>query len=103
MAQYFKVIAMPNIMMHPPASGNMTHTVNGRKYVGVPGTPQSVPDFDAVMLEANGWTNAGTTGSTAQRPTTGLYAGFEYNDSTVGAKIKWDGKVWRHATTGSTV
>ena len=92
-----------NKLMHPPASGNTTHIVNGRKYVGVAGTPQSVPDFDAAALEANGWTNAGTGGTTAQRPTTGLFPGLEYNDTTVGAMVKYDGKVWRHATTGASV
>lgn len=93
-----------NVMMHAPASGNMTHKVNGRSYTGIPGTPQLIPDFDAMQLEANGWVRAGegAAGTTAARPTSPV-KGETYNDTTVGAMVKWDGKQWRHATTGASV
>jgi hypothetical protein len=93
---------MPNLMMHAPASGNMTHKVNGRSYTGIPGTPQAIPDFDAAQLEANGWTVAGEAGTTATRPTNPV-RGQLYNDTTVGQTIRWDGKTWRHPITGASV
>lgn len=94
---------MANVMMHAPATGNTKTTVNGRTYNGTAGTPVVVPDFDAAELEANGWIRCDETGATAARPTTNLYVGRKFNDSTVGAQIMWDGKVWRHSTTGSSV
>ena len=40
----------------PPAAGPMqTMTVNGRSYSSTPGNFLDVPDFDAQVLEANGW------------------------------------------------
>jgi len=41
-----------------PNPNHLSITVNGRTYTGVAGTPQAVPDFDANMLMANGWTSA---------------------------------------------
>ncbi len=94
---------MTTIQMHAPGNGATT-TVNGRTYKGVAGTPVSVPDFDADMLEANGWikTAPGGTGTTAARPTAPK-VGTEYHDTTVGAIIKWDGKAWRNVMTGASV
>jgi hypothetical protein len=101
---------MAKIVMHAPATGPFATAaitcgggLNTRKYVPTPGTPQLVNDYDAAILEANGWTNGAEGGTTAQRPTTGLYVGRTYNDTTVGARVHWDGKAWRHATTGATV
>lgn len=94
---------MANVMMHAPGNGNGKLTVNGRAYNGVAGTPIPVPDFDAAVLEANGWVRCDETGTTAQRPTTGLFVGRKFNDTTVGAQVFWDGKAWRHATTGTGV
>lgn len=94
---------MGTVQMHAPASGATT-TVNGRKYVGVAGTPQNVPDFDATALEANGWiiTAPGGTGTTAQRPAAPA-VGLQYHDTTVAAIVKWDGKAWRNVLTGASV
>jgi hypothetical protein len=88
----------------PPATGNATHTVCGRTYVGVPGTPQDVPDFDAPVLQANGWQilALGGSGATAARPVNPL-KGTTYTDTTVGSEIVWDGKAWRHKVTGAAV
>ena len=95
---------MSTILMHPPAGSNAAHIIPGttRSYSAVTGTPVSVPDYDAAILEANGWFNAGATGTTAQRPTSPAVK-QTYNDTTVGGQIFWDGKVWRHQTTGSAV
>lgn len=93
---------MPNVMMHAPETGNLAHTVNGRRYNGVLGSPQAVPDYDAAQLEANGWTYAGVTGTTAQRPTSPK-KGELYADATLGKSIRWDGKTWRDPLTGAAV
>lgn len=94
---------MPNIMMHAPAAGlPQACVVNGRSYTGLAGSPQLVPDFDAIALEANGWTHAGEGGATSARPATPK-KGQTFNDTTVGTTIKWDGKTWRNATTGAAV
>jgi hypothetical protein len=89
--------------MHPPGNGATT-TVNGRAYKGVAGTPVTVPDFDSNALEANGWVlvAAGGTGATATRPANPT-RGTEFNDTTVGALIRFDGKTWRNAVTGGAV
>jgi hypothetical protein len=92
---------MSTKLMHPPATGGST-TVNGRKYASPAGTPINVPDFDAVMLEANGWFQVADTGTTAQRPVN-PQTNFKYYDSTVGGPIFWDGKTWRHQGTGASV
>lgn len=93
------------IRMMPPANGE-TRTIFGRTYVGVAGTPLDVADADAFVLAANGWvmstTKNGGVGTTAQRPVT-PDKGAEYIDTTVGAAIKFDGKVWRHSTTHAAV
>lgn len=87
----------------PPANGE-TRTIFGRTYVGVAGTPLDVPDSDAQVLAANGWTVSAKqgVGATAARPVN-PNRGDEFADTTVGATIKWDGKVWRHSVTHATV
>lgn len=91
-----------NIQVHPPGAGKTTTTVNGRSYTATPGTPITVPDFDAVELVANGWieTASGGSGTTAQRPSSPK-AGTSYHDTTLGAIVKFDGKAWRNALTGA--
>lgn len=91
-------------LMHPPATGAMSATVNGRTYTATPGNPAAVPDFDVTALESNGWIRADFTGTTAQRPVLkAVDKGYKFHDTTVGAQILWDGKAWRHATTGAAV
>ena len=91
------------IRVMPPAIGE-TRTILGRTYVGVPGTPVDVPDADAFVLAANGWTMSakGGVGATAARPVN-PDKGTEFIDTTVGAHIKFDGKVWRNSTTHAAV
>jgi hypothetical protein len=95
---------MPNIRLFPPSSGPTSHTVNGRTYSASPGTSIDVPDFDAQVLQANGWTAAapGGVGTTAQRPVNPA-KGAQYHDTTLGLTVTWDGKAWRNPATGSAV
>jgi hypothetical protein len=47
---------MTTVNMIPPGNGQHNSiTVNGRTYASTPGTSIPVPDFDAAVLEANGW------------------------------------------------
>jgi hypothetical protein len=70
----------------------------------VAGNAYSVPDFDAGILEANGWVLSANTGAgtTSQRPTTPRVKD-SYFDSTLGYTVIWDGKAWRHPNTGTSV
>jgi hypothetical protein len=48
---------MTTVNLIPPADGgHSTITVNGRTYASTPGVAIPVPDFDAAILGANGWT-----------------------------------------------
>lgn len=95
---------MATVRMLPPATGNATHIVNGRTYVGVVGTPQDVPDFDAPTLQANGWqiTDPHGSGTTSTRPAS-PFKGMRFTDTTLGVSICWDGKTWRNPITGASV
>jgi len=99
--------------MLPPANaaqGPNPCVVNGRLYTCALGATIDVADFDAAVLQANGWTmatNAGS-GTTAQRPAASaasqpLKRGTTYNDTTVGKVIMWDGATWRDHTSGAAV
>ena len=88
-----------------PATGD-TLSFNGRTYTGIGGTVLDVPDFDAGVLEANGWftisgANSGPT--TARPPTLGMQPGFKFLDTTLAALITFDGLVWRNSITGASV
>jgi hypothetical protein len=95
---------MSTIRMLCPPSGNTIHKVNGRTYTGVLGTPQDVLEVDADQLQANGWTpfaGGGYSGTTAQRPTSGLTKGVEYADTTLGYSVVYDGASWRNMAGAS--
>lgn len=102
---------MANMAVIPGSAAPLTVVIQGRTYTStLGGAPLIVPDFDGLVLLANGWLSTARdgAGTTAQRPTLGLgnvlnpKAGFEYYDSTVGANIIWNGKNWIHHATGST-
>jgi hypothetical protein len=97
---------MPNVLVHPPATGAYAKSANGRPYNSVPGTPISVPDFDAQILCANGWMLASSNLGVATGPTSGRPvnppANMRYQDTTVGFEVMWDGKTWRHTQTGAS-
>lgn len=94
-------------MLPPTSSAYQTRTVNGRTYTGIPGFVIEIPDFDADVLAANGWTDLGPSGTTEQRPvgSLGRYNasnGSSFFDTTLGKNITSDGTNWRDAT-GSIV
>jgi hypothetical protein len=91
--------------------GQQVLTANGRGYSGVPGTAIDVPDFDAGVLCANGWTRVALSGPTSARPpinpnTSPPYtaaAGLHFFDSTIGKIIVFDGATWRDPVNGNAV
>ena len=94
---------MANVRVMPPPTGNTSTTVNGRPYGCAAGATLDVPDFDAAVLVANGWTAvADGVGSTSARPAS-PYKGQKYHDNTLGLTIVWDGRVWRSPVTGAAV
>ena len=98
-----------NIRMLGPTNIQMqSMTVNGRSYSAGAGQPIDVPDFDAGVLEANGWPRVAPSGTTSARPTgtNGLYGlrpGLEFYDTTLGALIRYDGATWRNPSSGAAV
>jgi hypothetical protein len=95
-------------MLPPIQAAYQSRTVNGRIYTAAPGAVLDVPDFDAVMLSANGWIDVAPSGTTAQRPigSLGQYnasAGFEYFDTTLSKINISDGQNWRDPATGGVV
>ncbi len=98
-------------MLPPPAVGQQTVTVNGRRYSAAPGAAVDVPDMDANVLAANGWVVCAPSGPTSARPTVNpntnppyvAAPGFEFFDTTLGKLVFWDGASWRDPATGSAV
>jgi hypothetical protein len=95
-------------MWPPYGVGYQTVVANGRTYNGVPGTSQDIPDFDAAVLAANGWTKVSLVGPTSSRPNSSMNAFLPnridvYFDTTLGTSIKWDGQVWRRIDTSASV
>ncbi len=99
---------MSTIRVHAPAdltASTAIITVNGRTYTTPVGTPIDVPDFDAFIMLANGWTSidkSAGVGTTAQRPNPAT-KGLTYLDTTTGMHIQYDGKTWRNPVTGAAV
>ena len=95
---------MANIRLFPPTSGATSHTVNGRTYSAAAGTTIDVPDFDAAVLQANGWTAAapGGVGTTAQRPVNPS-KGTQFHDTSLSKVVTWDGKTWRDTSSAASV
>jgi hypothetical protein len=98
-------------MLPPIAVGQQTTSANGRTYSGVPGTYQDVPDFDAGVLNANGWTRVALSGPTSARPSTNYTVNppyvaapsLHFLDTTLGKIVVFDGATWRDPVTGSAV
>jgi hypothetical protein len=97
-------------MLPPLNVQKRTLTVNDRTYVGAPGAVLDVPDHDADMLEANGWTRVEAVGATEERPDLAATpagavnsAGRRFFDTTLGYMIVWDGADWRDPANGDAV
>lgn len=88
----------------PPADGlHPTIVIAGRSYTCALGATIDVPDADALVMAANGWTAVGDgVGATAGRPATPV-RGQEFHDTTLGYNIRFDGKAWRNPSTGVAV
>jgi hypothetical protein len=94
---------MATITFMPPGTGHSNPCkISGRTYAASLGSVIQVPDFDAAAMDSNGWIRCAAHGSgtTAQRPMTGLFPGMTYLDTTVGGNVIWDGVVWRSHVTG---
>jgi hypothetical protein len=83
-----------------PPAGTGKIIANGRTYDPAAGA-QDVVDFDANVLQANGWSFVAVSGVTANRhsATTGAYplhVGVKYWDTTINHLVTWDGKNWRN-------
>lgn len=98
-------------MLPPTAVGQQSVAVNGRNYSGAPGSVVDVPDFDATVLGANGWTKVALSGPTSARPTTNpttappycATRGLQFYDTTISKLIAFDGQTWRSPVDGSAV
>lgn len=93
--------------MMAPNNVATTAVVNGRTYSVAAGGTVDVPDFDADILEANGWvkgasTGGGGVGATAARPAN-PQRHQEFLDTTLNVIIRFDGKAWRNPATGAAV
>lgn len=96
---------MATLRLMPPEDGNHpTITVNGRTYTCPLGSTIDVPDFDGLVMLANGWVAAAVAGAgaTATRPTNPAKR-QEFHDTTLGYNVIFDGKVWRNPTSGAAV
>jgi hypothetical protein len=98
-----------NIRLLPPIEpSHDAYVINGRSYSASPGSVLDVLDYDAAVLEANGWIHVAPSGPTSARPTgrLGLYsaaAGQSYFDTTLGKLIISDGQNWRDPANGNAV
>ena len=95
-------------MLIPANAQKNPLVVNGRPYGGPAGAPLDVPDFDAGMLEANGWARVAPAGPTSARPTgaLGLYQannGAKFFDATLSLLIEFTNGQWINPATGSAV
>lgn len=84
---------MANHLLIPPAKGSRITVPGGRVYDPTNGA-QVVPDFDAHVLEANGWSLQAIAVTTAGRPVNPV-VGQKVYDTTVSHTIVWDGKEWK--------
>jgi hypothetical protein len=95
---------MPNIRLLPGTAVSSPITINGRVYTPIPGTTVDAPDFDARVLEANGWFNVighGSVGATAARPKPSVI-GQRFLDTTAAIPVDWDGTTWRNPVSGAS-
>jgi hypothetical protein len=87
--------------MMPPGSMTGGATIkchSGRTYTAAPGGTLDVPDFDAVVLEANGWVKLAYVGTTAQRPVNPI-KGLPFIDTTLSKVCVHEGSNWRDLIT----
>ncbi|QND50809.1 hypothetical protein HB779_02075 [Phyllobacterium sp. 628] len=89
----------------PPSNGlHNPITVNGRRYSCAANSTVDVPDFDGLIMIANGWVSTASNGSgtTAQRPLSPPI-GTQFHDTTLNKLIIFDGKTWRDPVSGAAI
>lgn len=99
-----------NIRMLPP-TGGATFAVAGRSYTAAANSFIDVPDFDAIVMQANGWTKCAAVGPTTARPTVASpgfagapRAGFQFFDTTLSKTVIWHRSgAWIDPATGGAV
>ena len=72
---------MTTVNLIPPSDGQHNSiSVNGRTYASTPGISIPVPDFDAAVLEANGWaiSTVPATNSTTSTATGGIAPAYYF-------------------------
>lgn len=98
--------ASPNVKMQAPPGVLRAHDDQGRSYSADSNGQVNIPADKASDLLKQGWTIvSATTGATASRPTTGLFAGYVHLDTTLGKPVfvkSLNPTVWVDAT-GSVV
>jgi len=97
----------------PGQSGGAFGVVNGRPYKIAANGVADVPEFDANLLEGQGFVRVAWSGPTSARPKPGdiefsstgaSMAGFRFLDSTLGKEIVSDATgTWRDPVTGAAV
>ena len=91
-------------ILPPGTAANSSISINGRSYSATPGIILDVPDFDAHVLEANGWMSTilfGAVGQTSARPAKPK-KWERFLDTTIADMVIWDGVTWRHHVTGAS-
>ena len=91
-------------MTHPNNAVATSFTIAGRTYTCPANGTVDVPDFDASVMEANGFVTVALGGvtSTVGRPPA-PFKNMEILDSTLGYVIRFDGIHWRNLATGAVV
>lgn len=97
-------------MLPPPNTSVVRHnmTVQGPSGTTHNGTSSVFVDaelHDARILAANGWISVcndlnGQVGATTARPTSGLYPGLQFMDTTLGFIVTYNGANWVRPDTG---
>jgi len=99
-------------MLPPPNNSVVRHNTvitmpSGTRHDGTANPFVDAEVHEARILSANGWIpvcadqNA-QVGATTSRPTTGLYPGLQYMDTTLGFIVTYDGLNWKRPDTGAT-
>ena len=103
-------MSLPNQVVMPADGAPNPATIPGttRIYLCGAGASITVNGDDARVLRNMGWMIGGagnpvSAGTTAQRPTSGLYVGYAYLDTTLEALVQYGGPKagWLHHATGA--
>ncbi len=88
-------------LLAPVNAQYQTMQANGRTYSCEPGSFLDVPNFDAAILEANGWVFVALSGTTAER-TAAPVRGQQFYDTSLSKFIIFDGATWCDCAGGAT-